>query len=225
MDGSSRGRGRDVVRTGAAFAGPDDPALLQFNCCRSSEQYDEFEALGFDMDHPVDKAATARSSSGLGDRRAARAGARARLSRTSASSTASTTSTTIRAETPRERSRSRRRPRALKDNAAGGKGTSAAPGTVRAQRADFYENNVGRFISIEANTTEAQVTCTNPTDGRLLVHRPDADGRRLRRHRQPHRRRQPDDLHRPRRQPGLLPVPLPDLPARQQGRRRAEPAS
>ena len=36
---------------------------------------------------------------------------------------------------------------------------------MRAQRADFYENNVGRFISIEANTTQASVTCTNPSTG------------------------------------------------------------
>ncbi len=54
---------------------------------------------------------------------------------------------------------------ALKTNAAGKAGPSAAPGTVRAQRADFYENNVGRFISIEANTTQASVTCTNPSTG------------------------------------------------------------
>ena len=44
---------------------------------------------------------------------------------------------------------------ALTDNAAGKAGPSAAPGTVRAQRGDFYENNVGRFISIEANTDAA----------------------------------------------------------------------
>ena len=54
---------------------------------------------------------------------------------------------------------------ALETNAAGKAGPSAAPGTVRAQRADFYENNVGRFISIEANTTQASVTCTNPNTG------------------------------------------------------------
>ena len=36
---------------------------------------------------------------------------------------------------------------------------------MRAQRGDFYENNVGRFISIEANTTQASVTCTNPNTG------------------------------------------------------------
>ena len=41
--------------------------------------------------------------------------------------------------------------KALAENAAGRKGASAAPGSIRAQRADFYENNVGKFLSIEAN--------------------------------------------------------------------------
>ena len=50
-----------------------------------------------------------------------------------------------------DRRRGRRQARA-EDNAAGKAGASAAPGTVRAQRGDFYENNVGRFISVEANT-------------------------------------------------------------------------
>ena len=46
--------------------------------------------------------------------------------------------------------------------AALSKSKSAVPRTVRAQRADFYENTTTRFISIEANTTEAQITCTGP---------------------------------------------------------------
>ena len=46
-------------------------------------------------------------------------------------------------------------------NAAGVKGASAAPGSVRAQRADFYENNVGKFISIEANADGVTYTGTN----------------------------------------------------------------
>ena len=31
---------------------------------------------------------------------------------------------------------------------------------MRAQRGDYYENNVGRFLSIEGYTTQAQITCT-----------------------------------------------------------------
>ena len=52
---------------------------------------------------------------------------------------------------------------ALHDNAAGRKGASAAPGSIRAQRADYYENNVGRFLSIEANADGASYTGTNGT--------------------------------------------------------------
>ena len=44
-------------------------------------------------------------------------------------------------------------------NAAGRRGASAAPGVVRAQRADYFENNVGRFLSIEATHADAQSTC------------------------------------------------------------------
>ena len=38
----------------AAFAGPEDPALLKFHV-PSADQYDDFEALGLDMNHEVDK--------------------------------------------------------------------------------------------------------------------------------------------------------------------------
>ena len=51
--------------------------------------------------------------------------------------------------------------RALSANAAGRRGLSAAPGAVRAQRADYFENNVGRFLSIEATTS----TAWPPADG------------------------------------------------------------
>ena len=51
--------------------------------------------------------------------------------------------------------------RALRENAAGVKGKSAAPGSVRVQRGDFYENNVGKFISIEANADGVTYTGTN----------------------------------------------------------------
>src|SRR3954447_19291299 len=38
----------------AALAGPEDPALLKFQV-PSEEQYKDFEALGLDMNHQVDK--------------------------------------------------------------------------------------------------------------------------------------------------------------------------
>ena len=56
MDGRSRGRGCDVVVPSAALAGDDDPALMKFKLA-SSGQYDDFEALGLDMDHEVDNGA------------------------------------------------------------------------------------------------------------------------------------------------------------------------
>ena len=89
--------------------------------------------------------------------------------------------------------------KALKTNAAGKAGPSAAPGTVRAQRGDFYENNVGRFISIEANTTQAVGDLHEPEHGLgLLVHRPGAAGGRVRREQQADRPGRADDLHRSR---------------------------
>ena len=40
-------------------------------------------------------------------------------------------------------------------------GPSAAPGSVRVQRAEYYENNVGKFISIEANADGVTYTGAN----------------------------------------------------------------
>ncbi len=54
------------------------------------------------------------------------------------------------------------------------------PGSVRAQRADFYENNVGRYLSIEANADGVTYTGANAQH----LRRPDADGRVVRRCRQ-----------------------------------------
>ena len=106
---------------------------------------------------------------------------------------------------------------ALRENAAGKKGASAAPGSIRAQRADYFENNVGRFLSIEANVDGASFGGTNGTTYNgptVMAEWFDAAGNRI--GGAVDRRRLP----RPRRQPGLLPVPLRGLPGRQQGRRR-----
>ena len=54
---------------------------------------------------------------------------------------------------------------------------------MRAQRADYYENNVGRFLSIEGYTTQAQITCTGNncdyTGPPLVAEYYDAAGNRL----------------------------------------------
>ncbi|WP_169542075.1 M14 family zinc carboxypeptidase [Solirubrobacter soli] len=148
----------------AAFAGPDDPALVQFKL-PSSDAYADFESMGLNMDHAVENApgGGVLVSAWVTDTEQALVQARGysyvktihdknNIDR-------------IRAERDASIADEAAATRALKVNAAGKAGPSAAPGTVRAQRADFYENNVGRFISIEANTTQAQITCTNPTAG------------------------------------------------------------
>ena len=52
---------------------------------------------------------------------------------------------------------------ALRGNVPASKGKSAAPGDIHAQSADYYENNVGRLLSIEANVDGARFTGTAPT--------------------------------------------------------------
>jgi hypothetical protein len=55
--------------------------------------------------------------------------------------------------------------RALRDSGSAKRGSRSAIGdTVRAQRADYFENNVGRFLSIEATTSLSAVTCDEPFD-------------------------------------------------------------
>src|SRR4051794_8229224 len=48
--------------------------------------------------------------------------------------------------------------RAALHRPAANKSRSAAPGTVRAQRADYWEDAGGRWLSVEGTTTEASVT-------------------------------------------------------------------
>ncbi len=47
----------------------------------------------------------------------------------------------------------------------GSKAKAGAPGTVRAQHADYWEDAGGRWLSIEGTTTQQHVTCTT-TNGR-----------------------------------------------------------
>ena len=105
--------------------------------------------------------------------------------------------------------------------AAQSQGASAASrGTVRAQRARLLREQRRPLPLDRGQHVDGPITCTG-ANGTSALHRPDAawpsgstpHGNRL-------GERQPRRLHRHRRQPGLLPVPLPGLPARQQGRRR-----
>src|SRR4051812_6957692 len=58
---------------------------------------------------------------------------------------------------------------ALKDAAASGKSKKAAVGTVRAQRADYWEDDGGRWLSVEGTTTQAAVTAPRTYSGPQLV--------------------------------------------------------
>src|SRR3954464_6081900 len=50
--------------------------------------------------------------------------------------------------------------RAALSGSEAGKAKSAAAGTVRAQRADYWEDVSGRYINIEGTTTNATLACT-----------------------------------------------------------------
>src|ERR1044072_2922021 len=153
-----------LVPTSSAMAGIDDPALLKFSV-PSDDQYDDFEALGLDMGDGVEKLPDGRvivqawvtddqlsSVRAHGFENVGVVNDKFNIDR-------------IRAEREQSIADERAAKLALTVNKAGKAGPSAAPGTVRAQRADYMENSAGRYISIEANTTDAQVTCTNPTAG------------------------------------------------------------
>ena len=69
--------------------------------------------------------------------------------------------------------------RAALNGSAGRKAKSALAGTVRAQRADYWEDVSGRYLSIEGTTTEASVTGTAYTGPQLVASWYDADGNQL----------------------------------------------
>src|SRR4051794_7970916 len=156
-----------LTAPGTALAGEDDPALVQFEL-PSKAAIPAFEALGADMDHALGTArdggvlvsawvtdAEQARYAALGYRAVATVHDKFNIDR-------------IRAERNRTLAAEAAARDALKTNAAGVKGASARPGIVRAQRADYFENNVGRFISIEAQVLATQsqlITCTNPTAG------------------------------------------------------------
>ncbi len=153
-----------LLAPSVALAGPDDPALIQFKLPNSAA-YEDFESLGLNMDHAVENGGgdSILVSAWVNDQEKALAEARGYRAVNVVHD--QNNIDRIRAERDKSIADEAAAKRALVENAAGKAGKSAAPGTVRAQRGDFYENNVGRFISVEANTTQAQITCTNPTAG------------------------------------------------------------
>jgi hypothetical protein len=149
-----------LVSPTAALADDDAPALLQFKL-DSGAQYDDFERLGFAMDHAVDD--------GEGDDKIVSAWvndeelaiARAHGFENVGVVHSKQNFAAIRAESLRTKQAEIDAKEALRVNKAGKAGASAAPGSVRVQRAEYYENNVGKFISIEANADGVSYTGAN----------------------------------------------------------------
>ena len=210
-----------LVSPGAAFADDDAPALLKFQLDNSS-QYDDFEALGFAMDHNVDERRRRRHHrQRLGQRRGARDRSRTRLRERRRRPQQAELRGDPRGEPALQAGRDRRQA-ALRENAAGVKGASAAPGSVRAAAGRVLREQ-RRQVHLDRGQRRRRDLHRHQ---RQHLQRPDADGRVLRRRGQPprHRPLPAGRLHRHRRQPGLLPVPLGPDPLRQQGRQHAPAA-
>ncbi|MDA0172071.1 M14 family zinc carboxypeptidase [Solirubrobacter taibaiensis] len=140
-----------------ALAGPDDPALIKFQL-ESSAKYDDFEALGFEMDHAVEQGENGSVivSAWVTDQDV-------QIARAAGFENVGVVHDKfnidgIRAEMAESVAAEEAAKDALADAAAGKSTQSAAPKSIRAQRADFYENNVGRWLSIEANVDGASYT-------------------------------------------------------------------
>ena len=147
-----------LVAPSVAVAGPDDPAQIQFKL-PSRAAIAEFEALGLNMDHAIHDTADGGALVSAWVTDAELANLQMRGYDPVATISDKYAIDHIRAEREKTIADLEAAERALSGSAAGRRGQSAAPGTVRAQRADYYENNVGRFLSIEGYTTEAEITC------------------------------------------------------------------
>ena len=153
-----------LLAPSVASAGPDDPAQIQFKVPKGMT-VEDFEALGFNMDHAMQRTADggALVSAWVTDEQLA--SARAHGFEPVATIADNNAIDRIRAEREATIAAEQAARRALRGSGSANRGSrSAAAGTVRAQRADYFENNVGRFLSIEATTSLAQVTCDEPFD-------------------------------------------------------------
>jgi hypothetical protein len=155
-----------LLAPSVAVAGPDDPAQVQFKV-PSGMSIEDFEALGFSMDHAMRRTADggALVSAWVTDDQLAFA--RANGFQPVATITDRNAIDEIRAQREKTIAAEQAARGALRGSSAAGRGAkSLAPvgATVRAQRADYFENNVGRFLSIEATTSLSQVTCDSPFD-------------------------------------------------------------
>ena len=133
-----------------ALAGEDDPAQLQFKLPSKRGGPRRSRPSGY-MDHNIAaRGRGQRARQRVGHRRAGAAGERT-ATRPSARSTSKYEIDRIRAERNRTLAESQgRQERADGERRAASGARASLPGTVRAQRADYWENNVGRYLSIEA---------------------------------------------------------------------------
>jgi hypothetical protein len=153
-----------LLAPSVASAGSDDPAQIQFKIPKAMT-VEDFEALGFNMDHAMQRTADggALVSAWVTDEQIA--SARARGFEPVATIADKFAIDQIRAEREATIAAEQAARRAVRSSGAARRGARATgAGTVRAQRADYFENNVGRFLSIEATTSLAQVTCDEPFD-------------------------------------------------------------
>ncbi len=147
-----------LIAPGVALAGEDDPALMQFKLPNSAA-YDDFERLGLNMDHAVE--------SGGGDSVIVSAWVTdAELAMVRAHGYPDVgvvhdkyNIDRIRAERNATLAEIKAAKDALQGKGVQAKGKSAA-GDIHAQRADYYENAGGRWLSIEANAEGATYTGT-----------------------------------------------------------------
>ncbi len=147
-----------LVAPSASMATVDDdaPALLKFKLDNSS-LYDDFERLGFDMDHAVENGDgdDIIVSAWVNDEQLA-------LARAAGYEDVGVVHDKqnferIRAESMANKQEQLDAKAALNRKVA----KNAADGKLHAQRADFYYNNVGRFLSVEANVDGAHYTGTS----------------------------------------------------------------
>ena len=126
-----------LLAPSVASAGPDDPAQIQFKI-PSGMTVEDFEALGFSMDHAMRRTADggALVSAWVTDEQLA--SARARGFEPVATIADKNAIDRIRAEREATIAAEQAARRALRDSGSAKRGSrSAAAGTVRAQRADY----------------------------------------------------------------------------------------
>ena len=159
----------------AAFAGPDDPSLLKFSV-PSGDQYDDFEALGLDMGDGVEKRADGSVIVQAWVTDDQLAWVRAQGFENVGVVHDKFNIDRIRAEREQSIADERAAKLALTVNKAGKAGPSAAPGTVRAQRADYYGERGPLHLDRGERDRRAGHVHEPDRRHRLLLHRPAARG-------------------------------------------------